>query len=533
MSRGTRSPSPVLYTSTMDESQRGQGEGSSALDRLSLILIPAFITLAGGLVAREFLLAPFRAWNDTRLAPSAALLSGSGFYFGPGEGPLLGHIYSPIAPFFYLPAVLAPSPEGAVMLGTLMTALAFFGPVLLLLFLGCKGRSRWVWACFLVFCLFTFYERALLGPAFWIHADAPALGFGAIACAALYGSGVRVGAGRCLVSAFAVVLAVGSKQVALPLAFALPLYVWLREGRGAALRYLVALAVAGVAVLGFVALWVDFEAMWFTAVTVPMSHPWKAGSAFEGLGASLAELGWVCLPIMGLLAGLWLWGRPIRRKQEQGGSPDFLRANPWFLLLFVALFFVPTSVLGFVKVGGDVNTLAYTAYFAAVALLLFVLEAIGQWETGPGDRSGGVARAALLAAGGILALMTLPTLSGTRALYDGYGENPERTAWAFVNTDPRGVYFPFHPLMALMAEGKAYHTSSGLISQDLTGERVGPAYLEAHLPPGMQFVAFRGRSDYSERYFPEYNARLRIPALPGWTVLAAGRPDARGNVDRN
>ena len=136
----------------MDESQRGQGEGSSALDRLSLILIPAFITLAGGLVAREFLLAPFRAWNDTRLAPSAALLSGSGFYFGPGEGPLLGHIYSPIAPFFYLPAVLAPSPEGAVMLGTLMTALAFFGPVLLLLFLGCKGRSRWVWACFLVFC---------------------------------------------------------------------------------------------------------------------------------------------------------------------------------------------------------------------------------------------------------------------------------------------------------------------------------------------------------------------------------------------
>ena len=45
----------MLYTSIMDGSQRAQGGGGSALDRLSLVLMPAFMALVGGLVAREFL----------------------------------------------------------------------------------------------------------------------------------------------------------------------------------------------------------------------------------------------------------------------------------------------------------------------------------------------------------------------------------------------------------------------------------------------------------------------------------------------
>ena len=520
----------MLYTSIMEGSQRAQGGGGSALDRLSLVLMPAFMALVGGLVAREFLLAPFRAWNDTRLAPSAALLSGSGFYFGPGEGPLLGHIYSPIAPFFYLPAVLASSPEAAVMLGTLMTSLAFFGPVLLLLFLEGRGRSRWVWVCFLVFCLFTFHERALLGPAFWIHADAPALGFGAIACAALYGSGVRLGPGRLLVSAFAVVLAVGAKQVALPLVAALPIYLLLRDGRGAAVRYLASLALAGALVLGLVALWVDFEAMWFTAVTVPMSHPWKATHPLEGLGASLLALGRVCLPIAAALAGLLALGRQFKAPLSPGDRPNSLRANPWFLLLLVSLCFVPTSVLGFVKVGGDVNTLAFTVYFGAAAALLLALQTLRLGKSAAGDRRGSVARAAVLLAGGMLAVSTLPTLSGLRGLYDEFGENPERTAWEFVTAGPRRIYFPFHPLIGLMADGRAYHTTSGLISQDLTGESVELAHLKAYLPRGMRFVAFRGQADYSQKYFPEHKRRVRVPALPGWTVLGPGRPKPQGQA---
>jgi hypothetical protein len=514
----------------MDESQRAQGKGGSALDRLSLVLMPAFIAVVGGLAAREFLLAPFRAWNDTRLAPSAALLGGSGFYFGPGEGPLLGHIYSPIAPFFYLPAVMTPSPEVAVMLGTLLTSLAFFGPVLLLLFLEGRGRARWVWVCFLVFCLFTFYERALLGPAFWIHADAPALGFGAIACAALYGSDVRPAWGRLLVSAFAVVLAAGAKQVALPLVAALPLYLLLRDGRGVAGRYLASLALAGAAVLGFVLLWVDFEAMWFTAVTVPMSHPWKATDPLAGLGTSLLALGRVCLPMTAALAGLWLLVRRTGSSLRRDGARNPLRSNPWFLLLFVAFFFVPTSVLGYVKVGGDVNTLAYTAYFATAAGLLLSLQVVGLVEPGEGDRRGSAARAAVLVAGGVLAVSVLPTLTDLRKLYDEFDENPERRAWEFVTAQPRTIYFPFHPLMGLMAEGTAYHTTSGLISQDLTGDEVEVAHLEAYLPRGMGFVAFRGQADYSQKYFPEYDRRVRVPALPGWTVLAPGRSKSSGPV---
>jgi hypothetical protein len=93
-------------------------------------------------------------------------------------------------------------------------------------------------------------------------------------------------------------------------------------------------------------------------------------------------------------------------------------------------------------------------------------------------------------------------------------------AWRFVAAQPRKIYFPSHPLLNPMAEGRAYHTSSGLMSQDLSGDPIRPAHLQAYLPEGMRFVAFRGTVDYSERYFPEHRKRVRMPALPGWTVLA-------------
>jgi hypothetical protein len=61
------------------------------------------------------------------------------------------------------------------------------------------------------------------------------------------------------------------------------------------------------------------------------------------------------------LLGLLLWVGPSRL--------DW-RGSPWFLSLLVALLMVPVSVVGFAKVGGDLNQQAYTLYFLAAASTL-------------------------------------------------------------------------------------------------------------------------------------------------------------------
>ena len=71
-------------------------------------------------------------WNDSRLAPSAALLHGYGLYYLPGDGPMLGHIYGPVAPLAYLPALAWSTPTAAIRAGVGLTLLCLTLPAALM-----------------------------------------------------------------------------------------------------------------------------------------------------------------------------------------------------------------------------------------------------------------------------------------------------------------------------------------------------------------------------------------------------------------
>jgi len=468
--------------------------------------------VAAALAASKLLWAPFFAWNDTRLAPSAALLGGYGLYSPPGEGPLLGHMYGPIGPLVYLPAVFMPSPEAAIFLGAAIASLCFFGPAYLLLALEDNAPRRWVWLVFLVFFLYSSQKAGLGGVAFGIHVDAPALGLGALSCAALCARRRH----RWLEwgSALALVLAVGCKQVALPLAAALPCFLLVAEGRSSALAYAAKLGVVGVLVLAGLGLFVNFEGMWFHAVTAPLVHPWKPPGGIAGLLLGFRELflhGWPIAVVAGLCFGLAGRGRAGRAG---------IRGESWLLLVIVALFFIPSSVLGWVKVGGAANSMAYSLYFFALAAAVLFLRVLGDAK----NAAGYWAKVGLLVLGALLVVSQWATLEALPSRFAALDENPARKAWAFAKEHPGSGYFPFHPLINLMAEGRADHSTSGLMIQDLTGERVGAEHLRAHLPPGMRVIAFPGARDYSEAYFPEYTHRAPFAEIPGWTRLS--RPAA-------
>ena len=93
---------------------------------LTQLLLAMVLLLATALVASELAAGMFRPWNDIRLAPSAGLLGGYPLYLDPtATGPIWSWIYGPVAPLFYLPAVLLPTPATAVGAGLIMTAAVF------------------------------------------------------------------------------------------------------------------------------------------------------------------------------------------------------------------------------------------------------------------------------------------------------------------------------------------------------------------------------------------------------------------------
>ena len=91
-------------------------------ERFLALLLPVFGVLAGLLVLGPILESPSLSWNDLRLAPPAALTRGYDLYYLPGDGPMLGHIYGPIAALTYLPVTLLPTPSLAIRAGGSLSA---------------------------------------------------------------------------------------------------------------------------------------------------------------------------------------------------------------------------------------------------------------------------------------------------------------------------------------------------------------------------------------------------------------------------
>jgi hypothetical protein len=169
--------------------------GLSPAERWMGALVPVAAVLGFMGVAQETMITLFPGWSEGRLAPVFGLRSGYPLYPEPG-GVLTGHIYGPMGAVVYLPATLTSSPTVALLLGSVIATLLTFAPVVwLMVRKDGQTQRRWLIAAFL-FCLFTLFglmNGSLQYSLHAIHADAPALAFGALACCALLGAKLQVG----------------------------------------------------------------------------------------------------------------------------------------------------------------------------------------------------------------------------------------------------------------------------------------------------------------------------------------------------
>jgi hypothetical protein len=499
--------------------------------RLARGAVPVLVVLVGwgwwvGVYARSVV----TLWGGVRLAPALSLWRGYALYYPEGQGPVSGWIYPPVSCLAYLPATLLGDSVGMILAGKVLSLLFYFGPVALVLAREWRrGRvsPEVALLLFAAFALLTQGLRPLRYVATEVIADAPALGLAALALAAL-GSLRGAGPTRVLVlAAAAATLAVWSKQLALPLLLLVPLWCGMTGGLAGLGRGLAVTAAVATAISLPLGLAFGPRELFFNTVVLPGRHPWKvfkAPGGFETVLARLVAQGWtVLLPLVLLLAA---WAIVARRRPRQPGGISF--ASSWLPFLVAGVLEIPLGLLGYVKLGGDDNSLAHVLYPLAVAVILLAVQLVA---LAPRLRWPVVVVAAVAALPGALqTTLFLATRPGPRDGQTAPGPDwaeTHRAVSRYLRAHPGEAYFPWFPLEHLVAEGRLYHFEYGVYDRFLAGFPVPPSQLHAHVPPRARLVCYPGGSYAGYlmlRLLPEFNRRVELPELPGCLCFERSLP---------
>lgn len=485
----------------------GDDHPSAALGP-SLLLI-GLLALLGWLHLGQVIRMPAWEWNGARTAPSVAMTRGLPLYVGPDEGAIASTYYGPVKALLFLPAGLARTPTGAILIAGALNALLLLIPLALVGRFLAHGERRPTWRESWWGLALGAGLLPLVTPTLEmvsnLHVDGPAVGLGLMSCLLLAGGNGPPSSRRQASAALFAVLAVWSKQVEAPLVLAQVVWVAWRWGKAPAVRYLAWTAGLGLAAgAAFVACF-GWRAMSFNLLVLPATLPYRRDPATILLAA--LELAIHCAPFL-LLPLLAL----RTRAHDTRASSAWLRDAPWSLLLLVALFIVPTSMAGRLIVGGHLNSF-HSVYYVLAAT---VAVAVG-WCARLTVRLGPVRLHALAA----LVIMTTALATarlGTRIPFALLESNPFQQAYAIARAYPHQVYFPWQTLSTLMAEGELHHFEYSVGDRVNAGLTPTDAHWRAHLPSDLRYVAYRQTplGTTALRFLPIDGAPTPIPGWPDW-----------------
>jgi hypothetical protein len=489
----------------------------SVVDRVAFWCLPgasvSAVALVGGCLG-SMLFSPF---SYIHLAPSMSLWYGYDLYYGPTDGPVLNAIYPPLAALVYLPCGLGRDPTSVACIGFTVNVVLLMTPIacfLVRLSTGRRGvwtRLAWAFVFFVAASVCYRPSRSLLEVA---HADAPALAFGTLACFFFWRAAQNNRLAPVFLSSAFAVMAVWSKQTAVPILAALPALALLTSGRRFLLRYLSCLVLGGLAISGFFVLCFGFERMLFNIWTLQRRLPLQvAGVGWLGVFWQLAAVAapLLCLIVLAVFVDVQAGGdrqRPVRR---------WLRESPWTVLLFVGMCMLPVSVLSRARLGGDDNSYHSVYYFILAATVLLAELAVRRSDRRTQEMSVVMMMLCWL----LHSIFAVPTarqmdlLSSARA-------NPEQLAYQYAVRHPGEAFFPRFTLASLMAEGKLYHCEIAVLDHKNAGFPLSERHFREYLPAGLRYVVF-GPDLTEERpwilkYLEEYVQRTSLGELPGWVA---------------
>lgn len=501
---------------------RGSVPCAASLPRGLVLLLPFAAAIMLWVMGLNILATPFEEWNAARVAPVVAWWQGLPLYYPPGEGPGTAFIYPPVSAILRLPVGLSGSPTIAIIASSFLNLLVYHIPLLLFIrqtrascLMGAIGLLA-IWG-------FSLDMRSLNYSAYWVHADAPALGFGLLACMKVmkHGRPARE-MGPMVVAAIWLALAVGSKQTMAPLCVILPAYVLMRWG------WRPAMTLAGMTALllaagGFlcVAVW-GYDAVKFNWFTIAAGQPWQ----FEERGRIVSFLIWTGtliseatgpVIVMAMLALLFAINGPAVQSRRR------VMHEAWFLPLAIAILMSPLAIMSIAKRGGWGNSLSVSVFFLVAAMGAFIAR---QKLVGDARVVRAIVGGAILLVLGLTAWSVTPFTNIRSTLKDiaNLDQNPEQQAYEFAVKYPRAGYFPRNPLASLMAERQYYMFEFGLLDELQLGDayRPKPERMLRHLPANMRIIAIppQRTAGIAQMEMPGFTQPITVPELPKWSVFA-------------
>jgi hypothetical protein len=460
--------------------------------------------------------APGLVWNEIRLSRSLALLDG--FHLYPGEhelGPVIGTLHTPVSHYLFIPVATIHDPTWSIIVGSLFACLAVFSTVAFALVRFAPPVSgRWaIAAAAFLFCGFQIIQsEGAFNTAFNIHTDAIALAFATIACAFAVTRNGALPPSSVWISAFATVLAIGSKQTIAPVAVAIALYIAIAQGAKQFVLFLLASAATGGALLAFL-LWIlPARAFLFNTLTLAAHRPLKHG--ILGILVETYRMGRLealpaLLPL--LFLAIWSWNSASPRAPIR----QCFAANPWTVFLLAGTALIPVSTKAIITVGADVNHLGFVLYFFFVAAGLAI-----QQYFADGNRATRFSARLFLAAGIVAGLAPGMALSVVWSLRD-LRNNDSQIAHNYNLRHPGVAYFPFNPMTSLLKDRKAYHLDTALYDREIAGYPLTPRQIQSGLPDRFTLVAvppLQYIQSVALQRLLAASVRTTDPELPGWTV---------------
>jgi len=465
------------------------------------------------------------SWNSIRLAWSFSLNHGYKLYYPMDSGPVISVLYGPIFPLTYCFLSFIHSPTFAIISASFISCCFFFLPVLWMhLFYGQIAQKKTLCAAvaFLTFCFLAITSRELSYSALCVHADALALAMATVACAFLFRLKNLNNIWPLVYSSIFSVLAVWTKQTLIPIFIALPVYILLAYGYRCMLRYLLCLCITFISISAIIFTFFDVRDLWFHTITLPLSSPWRLqGGRLVNLYTACNVLIKKCSRFV-LLLGVYSFYQFLSIPAGNKRISQWFSSNPWTILAITSVFMVPTSILGWVKVGGDSNNLSPSIYFLYAAFTLAAFGLILGWLNSPCRKTSLGANILLLVIVISLILAKHEMKHNLKAL-EILGRNETEAAFNYEKKHPGEVYFPGQPLSALMAEGKLYHHTYGVFERRICGFPLTREHFKTYVPPNMRFIAFRGIDVLNleiMKYFPEFTRIVQIKELDGWIVYS-------------
>jgi hypothetical protein len=300
------------------------------------------------------------------------------------------------------------------------------------------------------------------------------------------------------------------------LAVGLITYLWLVYGRAAAIFYGKALCGAGV-ILGALCIWAFGANELYYNVLIAARQPW----GLTGLAAiiqPLRALIRIMFPVLLLAMAAGMATLTQGHWKSQGLS--WLRGNDCMILLVAGFAVLPSSIAGVVKIGGDINSLSFSSFFFTVGVTCMLADLASESSRSEVRRT---ARACLLAITVLLAAAEFPAGLPHRA--QALKNSEQQFAFDYLRNHSHTTFFPWFPLSHLLAEGRFYHWSYGIVDRVLAGEVVSPEYFRAYAPANMANIAFGkdgGRDLLGIDLLGFWGAGNRCvrsdPALASWEV---------------